>query len=355
MENRGMNAMTRAALLQAVSEFIPPVLLPAVVAVMNRAARRAPASIGVGGRTVTLRLRPPSAFAADFCLEWMFGDERQRVFLPRRLADALELPIPDPEGGADGAALAAMVLECMLTRPIERIEALADCPIVLQRLDVAPPDAALGLSDAVLLLEVEHDRAKFGVGLDLGPAALATLAALLDRMPVMRAESGAIPLQICLRAGITELTLSDLRALRAGDAVLLQETGLMDGRVAMIVGERRMAAARLSPDGAVLETTLRPAAGTPVGRWCVDNQFEDPVDDDVREMRVTLVFEMGRRLASLAEVEGLGVGSVVDTGAGPDGLVDVLVNGRRIGRGRIVQVGGSLAVQLERINHGTDP
>lgn len=76
----------------------------------------------------------------------------------------------------------------------------------------------------------------------------------------------------------------------------------------------------------------------------------DPADADVTELRVTLVFEFGRRMVTLAEVAALGVGSVLETGGGPDQSVDVLANGRRIGRGTVVLVGGAFAVQLHSIH-----
>ncbi len=76
----------------------------------------------------------------------------------------------------------------------------------------------------------------------------------------------------------------------------------------------------------------------------------DPADADVTELRVTLVFEFGRRMATLAEVAAFGPGSVLETGGGPDQSVDVLANGRRIGRGTVVLVGGAFAVQLHSIH-----
>ncbi len=81
----------------------------------------------------------------------------------------------------------------------------------------------------------------------------------------------------------------------------------------------------------------------------VTDGFDDPVESELAELRVTLVFELGRRMATLSEIAALGPGSVIETGGGPDQSVDVLANGRRIGRGIIVSVGGSLAVQLHRI------
>ncbi len=329
--------------------FRPPAISPALAAVLNRAAGRATVSIPVNGRPVGLRIcLPAPADPAGIRLAWTFGEEHQVAFVPEALAQALLLPgagAPDPD-------LAALLLEAMLDAPLAWLEAASARPVRIAAPTAMPP---LDGPPPQLAMEVEHGRARFSVGLNLGPLALDALAGLLDRAPRVRNAVGALPVQVCLRIGLTELTLQEVMALRPGDAILLQETGLLDGRVAVIAGEHLMAAARLIDTGAALETSFRPAAGTPVGRWCVENGFEDPVEDDVRALRVTLVFELGRRLASLAEIESLGIGSIVETGSGPDGMVDVLANGRRIGRGRIVQVGGALAIQLERINHGADP
>ena len=343
-----MNARVPPDLVLSPTRYQPPALRPEMVAVMNLAAGRRAIPVIAHGRTITIRLAPPGAGAVavpepSLRLDWSVDGEMQAALVPLNLLDALMLQ-PGPGVAAEAAA---MLLESALAPALDRIEATLRRPFVLQGLGAG----ALG-QPANFCLEVEHERTVFPVPLRLGPAAIAALPGLLRELPRPASNLATLPVQLCFRAGLTELSYEELLGIRAGDAVVIQETGLMDGRLAVLVGEQRYAPARLASQGVELEAGLRPLAGTVMRRWCVDNAFDDPVDEDVRALRVTLVFELGRRLASLAEIEAMGPGTVLDTGGWPDGLVDVLANGRRIGRGRIVQVGGALAVQLERINHG---
>lgn len=344
-----MNARVPPGQVLAPTPFVPPALRPDLAALMNAAAQRETVQAVMHNRTVTLRLRPPSE-PAGFCvhLEWRFGNERQAAAIPAALLDALCLELPmslKPAGGAD--ELAAVLLECALSRALERLEAHLSQPLSLDRVGSGGDGGA-----AQLCLQVEHERSAFPVLLTLGPAALAALPALLGLVPQRRNDISALPVQLAVRVGVAEVSHTELLALRDGDAVLLQETGLLDGRLGVIVGEHKAAVARVVSSGIELEMPLRPVTGTPMGRWAMGTTFTDPVEDGVGALRVTLVFELGRRLASLGEVEAMGPGTVIDAGSAPDGMVDVLANGRRIGRGRIVQVGGALAVQLERVNHG---
>ena len=74
-----------------------------------------------------------------------------------------------------------------------------------------------------------------------------------------------------------------------------------------------------------------------------------PEDVDLDGLEVSLVFELGRRWATMSEVAALGPGSVLDLGRDLQGPVDILANGRRIGQGEVVRIGDAVGVRLVRI------
>ena len=91
-----------------------------------------------------------------------------------------------------------------------------------------------------------------------------------------------------------------------------------------------------------------------VRNWTMQGREEaEAVASTYGDLRVTLVFEVGRRLFTLDEVRALAPGQVFDLGRDETVPVDILANGARLGRGEIVKVGASLAVRvIELHGHG---
>jgi type III secretion protein Q len=69
-------------------------------------------------------------------------------------------------------------------------------------------------------------------------------------------------------------------------------------------------------------------------------------DSDMDDLPVRLVFEVGRVELSLGELQRLAPGAVVPLGRPPDEPLDIMANGRRLGRGALVQIGDSLGVRI---------
>lgn len=75
---------------------------------------------------------------------------------------------------------------------------------------------------------------------------------------------------------------------------------------------------------------------------------QQPVEDlPLDAIPIRLAFEIGRAEMSLAELGAIDEGHVFPLGRDPlSGPVDILANGRRIGQGELVEVGGTLAVRV---------
>jgi len=79
--------------------------------------------------------------------------------------------------------------------------------------------------------------------------------------------------------------------------------------------------------------------------WSMGNptEFSDP---DLDDLPVRLVFEVGRVELSLGELQRLAPGALVPLGRPLEEPLDIMANGRRLGRGTLVQIGDSLGVRI---------
>lgn len=69
-------------------------------------------------------------------------------------------------------------------------------------------------------------------------------------------------------------------------------------------------------------------------------------DSDLDDLPVRLVFEVGRVELSLGELQRLAPGALVPLGRPLEEPLDIMANGRRLGRGTLVQIGESLGVRI---------
>jgi type III secretion protein Q len=103
----------------------------------------------------------------------------------------------------------------------------------------------------------------------------------------------------------------------------------------------------VSPAGIMV--TARPLRGRgSFWEWSMGNptEFSDP---DLDDLPVRLVFELGRVELSLGELQRLAPGALVPLGRPVDEPLDIMANGRRLGRGTLVQIGESLGVRIVSI------
>lgn len=76
---------------------------------------------------------------------------------------------------------------------------------------------------------------------------------------------------------------------------------------------------------------------------------EEPLPESagmLRDVAVAMVVELGRVMVSAADVVALRPGQVVELSRSPGDAVDLVVDGKRIGRGELVEVEGELGVRI---------
>ncbi|WP_197038263.1 type III secretion system cytoplasmic ring protein SctQ [Billgrantia saliphila] len=264
--------------------------------------------------------------------------------------------------------LMALWLEYALLEWIEPLEARLG---VALRLDEAAPSAEEA-SAIRISLRLEADGRAGQLMLSLGAAAMRAVTPLLDALPPVEPRPcSALPLPVQWVAGHQRLRLDELRSLMPGDVVLLERPA-----EALAIAGRPMAVVVEQKDGLKLLTT--PTAGhgddldvpqparagnDPLGNYPLNN---DRSRDDMAEnprnpkpsptdaaaldgLPMRLVCELGRLELSLGELRELGPGSVLPLSRPAEGAVDLMVNGRLMGRGRLVEIGDSLGVQIVRL------
>jgi type III secretion protein Q len=71
-----------------------------------------------------------------------------------------------------------------------------------------------------------------------------------------------------------------------------------------------------------------------------------PDDSAFDDLPVRLVFELGRVELSLGEAQQLAPGALVPLARPVDEPLDIMANGRRVGRGTLVRIGQNLGVRI---------
>ncbi|RKD87190.1 type III secretion system cytoplasmic ring protein SctQ [Kushneria marisflavi] len=276
--------------------------------------------------------------------------------------------------------LAALWLESVWLSWLEPLETFLDADI---RVESVPENNAIekGIrghtvnQEMMLLLSPESSNEPYLVRIELSATLLIRLQPLLDRhFPRQQHSGSAITTTVTVSTGLQHLALREWRSLQPGDVVLLEQPYGDPTQAEVIVGGCYIAEARVSSEGPTLTSSLRSegkhhasvtAPDTPLQEL---DQKEDSMNEsspdntspdqeqatgdraDLNDLPLRLTCELGRLELTLGELRELGDGSVLPLGKRPERAVDLVINGRRMGLGRLVMIGDDLGVQIERLN-----
>jgi type III secretion protein Q len=285
---------------------------------------------------------PPDVIVDPVALDMLPNAQVARVTIPRPLLYHL-LETLDPAAPGAVPDVACLLLELYLEPLLTRLETyFPSLEVRLSPADDATPCAAFAIG-----LAVRHGTMAETLRLDLDLAAGRSVAAVLAHLPDWRGVMPDLPIRLHLRALTADVSLVELRATRPGDVVLAD--ALPDGEILVVAGECfAWRARRDGPRLQIVTPRLRPRV-IGLERWAMNDAIEPNDAADLDELPVRLSFELGRLELPLAEVAVLGPGHVFELAREETQPVDILANGRRIGRGRIVTVAGSIGVQVLRI------
>ncbi|RFB86360.1 type III secretion protein [Rhizobium leguminosarum bv. trifolii] len=181
--------------------------------------------------------------------------------------------------------------------------------------------------------------------------ALAGLVGWASRLP--RRTLNVLTTAVSIRRGYAVLSVSEIKSLRLGDGIVID--GGAPETVVAITGERYLATCMRSDKGAVL---TGPLLSTPTGPMrhfmtneTVDQELQgEPRPSPVDSIPIKLVFDAGRLELPLRTLEMIGEGYVFNLDRPLSDAVDIIAQGRVIGRGEIISVDGLSAVRVTALH-----
>jgi type III secretion protein Q len=318
--------------------------------------RRRPLVCAIAGKAVAIASEWPTSEAdahADVSLMVGVDGEFTELIMPRRLLDSviasvdsalsLERLRPDHAG---------LVVEFALADVLDVVERATGWKLTVSSVISSPP-ARDEVAHATLFVAVTMD----GLGrspcqLRLPPRLASGLAHHLDRYAGPDEAWLDLPTAVHLRLAAVMLTVAELRSLTPGDIVLLDAICPDDSAIA-IFGGHLLVPAEISAAGARLTAAPIKGRGSK-WEWIMESQPEAsegtaPDAANLDDLPVHVVLEVGRLELDLSEVRQLAPGAVLPVARQLDEAVDIVANGRRIGRGTIVRIGDSTGVRITRL------
>jgi type III secretion protein Q len=339
-------------------DIVLPLITPAHVVALNAFYRRRPAfSTTIVGRVATISLawRPLDAHSpTNRWLLLRIDGEDAELCVVRSLLDMLIASV-DPNLSLDKlqADHAAIVLELALTDVLDALEAalassLAVISILPPRIRPESPER-LALTFGLTL----DGLGTLSCELHLALNQAIKLAQHLDQYPGVEQATIDLPIAVCLRWAAATLSMREVRSLSPGDVMLVDEACRTDGTAIAVIAEHLVVPIELAPSAGLLSGYPARARGSP-WEWSMEKAPEAlrgsaPDASDFDDLPVRLVFELGRLELSLGEVRLLAPGAVLPISRPLDDALDIVANGRRIGRGTIVRIGDSIGVRVTRL------
>jgi type III secretion protein Q len=340
------------------SKLVLPVIPVAAIEPVNAFYRSRPAAaFSLAGHAVAIAAAWPSApdDGSDRCrLDITVDGDHGALIVSRRLVKAL---VGELDPGQDMDHLdpdrLALVLELALSEALSKLEAELGSRLAIE--SVGPPGAAA--SGAVsLAFEISVDSVDASSGeLLLPPRHAARFAQFVNRhaadaVPPIELP---VPARICVAA--TTCSVGEIATLSPGDVVMADDCCRQAHTAVAVIAEHLAAPVKLTVAGAQITAAPLRAKNSSL-EWSMENgsdrsQTEVLEKTELDDIPVKLLFELGRVELSLAEVRQLAPGAVIPLQRPLEESIDISANGRRIGRGSLVQIGDNLGVRITRLFH----
>lgn len=330
------------------------ILTHKVVSWLNSiAVPRAPLQISLGDKPLSVRLErlvwrsEPSAISMLDCA-WGVGDETIVLSIPHALAEAF---ISAVQSGValPSEPIRSLVLELALEPLLARLE--KQLQQQLQLLQVGKAETTGPYIEFGMIYGPVRSKGRLFLFSPLDgpiPPAFHALGELFDRLPRETRElSKELPIIVAGEVGALRATASLLRKASAGDALLPDVMPFARGEITLTTG-RLWAVADVTGNSLILRGPFRsvPRRLEQTDMTTPPEQQHPPLEADLDDIEVSLVFECGRWPITLGALSSIGEGHVFELRRPVDGPVDIVANGRRIGSGDIVRIGDELGIRL---------
>ena len=357
-----LDYQTRPTLMPA--RLALPVVPSAHVRPVNAFYRYRPAlAFSIAGRSARMTSSPPTPHdvSRNRRLSITVDEVAGAVTLSNRLIEAVIAEL-DPNLRLDHLEPphAALVLELVLNDALSVLEAGLGCRLAIISVGAADHEIPKGAVALAFSLAVDGYGTSYAELL-LQPGHATMLAQFLDRAapptdaPSLMRAGGAIqlPFAVCVRIATTTCSVREIATLSQGD-VVMADHWCRQMRVALVViAEHLVAPVELTAAGA--QILARPTRSRDsLWEWGMENGADTPRADllqkvDLDDIPVKLLFELGRLELSLAQIRQLVPGALLALQRPLEDSVDILANGRRIGRGNLIQIGDSLGIRVTRL------
>lgn len=330
-----------------------PLIAPSHVQALNAAYRRRPALMAtIGGRqtSITAAWPPPDRRPdANHRVALRLDGEPVELWLPQSLLDILVGSV-DPALSLDrlGPDRAAIILEFALDGVLAAVEMNLGCKLAVDsysgQVERLEND---GLVPLFFTLVIEG-LVTTGCELRIPPDYALRLAEGLDRHAGFSRSVLDLPIPVCLRVAAANLAAGEIERLSPDDVVLVDASCEQGHAVIAVIGERLVAPATLAPEGHRL--AAHPIQGaTSSWAWSMPTDataaaWEADAETGNRPLHV--LFEIGRFELPASKVKQLGPNALLPLGPRHDQTVDIVVDGQRIGRGTLMQIGNRTGVRV---------
>lgn len=246
--------------------------------------------------------------------------------------------------------LAAAVLETACDKLLTALTALGRGPARLMRLQ-RDPSRAEGYPHR-FQVEARCGDQFMVVWLACGPAGLMQMAGLAARLPALRNElpMGDLPVAIRAEIGHTWLPANELEALSPGDAVLIEHVFLGPDNELWLThadwGGRVLCDTQgltVTQEFTHLEITMSSST---------TDTASTGQTASIDSLPLRLTFDLGDRDMSLAELQSLQVGQVIELAKPLSAAVSLRVSGVLIGTGELVEIDDRLGVCVTALARG---
>ncbi|MBB5536478.1 type III secretion system cytoplasmic ring protein SctQ [Rhizobium giardinii] len=241
----------------------------------------------------------------------------------------------------------AAVLEYLFADVLDAVETQAGRQIALTEIGTAPGQGLPGNFGFELVWQ--------GLSLPVcgyfSGALLAGLTRWADRLPRRRLTS--LTASVAIRRGYAVLSARELEQLSPGDGILIDPAAAESAMA--VTGEHFLATCTLSKEGATLCGPLLMRPKGPMRHFMsnetVDLELQGPPRvSSIGDIPVKIVFDVGRIELPLSELEGIGEGHVFTLDRSKPDAVEIVAQGRIIGRGEIVTLDGLAAVRVTALH-----
>lgn len=380
-----------------VRTYRPPIIDARRLALTNRlSVRRPPVAVSLGDVAIaftpiglgTLNALGSPSSRISF---WFTIDKRPLVLqMAKDLCERLLARI-DPEllAAEMDHEILPLLLESCAEDALADAEARLACRIELVAIQ---PGAAFDLPGLDIALEISVDGEKAGFAALRGTRQdVERLAAQLAQRSKPTRSFGDLKVELSLRSGSIWLDLGEVRALTAGDVLMVEDDPARWERLAVTAGERWMFPVEMKRKGPTALAPMRKAGPRDQEEWMMvePSQVDDrdealtdpmrsrpgspagqnqeggeqpgedpgshagaaapPADAVFDELPIKLVFELGRIELPLGQLQEIGPGHVFQLDRTLGEAVEIHAGGRRIGQGEIVQIDEQVGVRIVRL------